>query len=74
MLILVLYSQQMYNWKSSTARMVLYRCYSWKDYRGEKETVKEEVLTCIQTSRLTVGNLKKEGSPERDPSPEVINP
>ena len=25
--------------------MVLYKCYSWKDYRGGKETIKEEMLT-----------------------------
>lgn len=28
-------------------RMVLYRCCSWKDYYGEKEIVKEEMLTHI---------------------------
>ena len=27
--------------------MVLYRCYSWKDYHGEEETIKEEMFTCI---------------------------
>jgi len=29
-------------------RMVFYRCYSWKDYCGGKETIKEEMLTHIQ--------------------------
>lgn len=38
-----LYSQQMYN----AARMVLYRCHSWKDYHGGKEIIKEEMLTHI---------------------------
>lgn len=40
----------LYSWKSSTARMVLYRCYSWKDYCGEKEPIKEEMLIHIQGS------------------------
>jgi len=31
------YSQQMYSWKSNAVRMVLHRCYSWKDYRGGKD-------------------------------------
>jgi len=63
-----------YSWKSSAVRMVLYRCYSWKDYCSEKETIKEEMLTCMQGSWLTVDNSKKEGSPERDPSPVVVSP
>jgi len=54
--------------------MVLYRCYSWRDYRGGKETIKEETLTHIQGSRLTVEYSKKEESPERDPSPVVVSP
>jgi len=35
----------MYIWKSSTIRIILYRCYSWKDYNGEKEAIKEEMPT-----------------------------
>jgi len=58
----------MYTWKSSVARMVLHRCYSWKDYLGGEEMIKKETPTCIQRSRLTVENSKKEGPPERDPS------
>ena len=61
----------MNSWKSSMVRMVLYRCYSSKNYHGEKETTKEEMLTHIQGFRLAVENSKKEGSPERDPSPGV---
>jgi len=48
-------------------RMELYRCYSWKDYCGGKGSVRAEMLTCIQGSRLTVENSKKEGAPERHP-------
>ena len=52
------YSQEMYSWKSSVVRMVLYRCYSWKDYGGGKATIKNEMLTHIQGSRLPVENSK----------------
>jgi len=34
-----------------------------------EKRVKEEMLTCIQGSRLAVENSKKEQSPGRDPSP-----
>jgi len=64
----------MYSLKSSTVRTVLHRCYSWKDHCDGKETVKEEMLTCILGSRLTEEISKKEGSPERDASPVVVSP
>jgi len=54
--------------------MVLYRCHSWKDYHGEKEVIKEEMLTSTGGSRLEEENSKKEGSPERDPSQVVLSP
>jgi len=60
---------QVYSWKRNTVRMVLYRCYSWKDYHGGKETIKEHPYP-----RLTVENSKKEGSPKRKPSPVVVSP
>ena len=50
-----------YSWKSSAVRMVLYRCYSWKDYCSEKETIKEKMLTCFQGSKLVVEKLHKGG-------------
>ena len=64
----------MYSWKSSTVHVVLYRCYSWKEYHGGKETIKEEMLTCVQGCRLTVENSKKEGPSERDPSLVAVSP
>jgi len=37
----------MYSWKNNAVRMVLYSCYNWKDYCGEKETMKEKMLAHI---------------------------
>lgn len=60
-----LYSQQMYSWESSVVRMVLYVYYSWKDDCGGKEMIKEEMLTHICRSELTVGKLQKGGIPRK---------
>jgi len=58
----------MYSWKSSMIRNVLYRYYSWKDYHSEKETIKEEMLTCILGSQWKTPKRKdhqKETLPQR---------
>jgi len=49
-------------------RNVLYRYYSWKDYHSEKETIKEEMLTCILGSQWKTPKRKdhqKETLPQR---------
>ena len=57
----------LYSWKSSAVRIVLYRCYSWKDYCDEKEKIKEEMLTHIlgsQRKTPKTKDLQKETLPQ----------